>query len=296
MTIEQPLKRAAPRGFFNDAVILLERLPDKGFLKIFSSLVKRLTRLFYNSISIFDKSDDLVFMNYGYIYEDQDPPALELSPSQENARYQIQMYHRIASGADWSGRDALEVGSGRGGGAAFLTRHFKPRSMTGVDLSDKAVALCRRIHAGAANLRFVQGDAEELLFPDESFDIIINVESSLYYPNVEKFFAHVVRMLRPGGYFLYADIRYIEEVENWKRQLAKTGLEALLEEDITKNAKHALALNQEYYQSLVKKYAPRPFHGIFSRFSGADGGRLADGIPLRGERVYKRFIFHKPAR
>lgn len=293
MTIEQPLKRASSRGIFNDAATLVERLPNMRPFKMFSGWVKYYTKLFYNLISSFDKGENLVFMNYGYIHLDGHQPALDIPPDSEHVRYQIQMYHRIASAVDWTGRDGLEVGSGRGGGAAFIKRHFQPRSMTGVDLSDKAVAFCRDFHADVEGLRFVQGDAEELQFPDESFDIIINVESSLYYPNVEKFYEHVVRMLRPGGYFLYADMRYIEEVEKWKQQLADTGLHLLHEEDITKNAKHALALNQEYRQSLVKKYVPSPFRGIFSRFGGADGGRLAEGIPLHGERVYMNFVFRK---
>ncbi|MBV6396622.1 MAG: Phthiotriol/phenolphthiotriol dimycocerosates methyltransferase [Anaerolineales bacterium] len=293
MSMDPSPKRAASRGFFNDAATFVERLPAMKPLKLFSGAVKGLTKLFYNLISKFDKGENLVFMNYGFHHLHEEPPALEIPPGLENVRHQVHMYHRIAGAADWRGRDGLEVGSGRGGGAAFIARHFQPRSMTGVDLSDNAVAFCGRFHSDVANLRFVQGDAEELQFPDESFDIIINVESSLYYPNVEKFFAHVVRLLRPGGHFLYADMRYLEEVEHWKRQLAETKLELLHEEDITKNAKHALALNQEYRQSLVKKYAPRPLRGMLSRFGGADGGRLAAGDPLHGERVYKRFVFRK---
>ena len=56
-------------------------------------------------------------------------------------------------------------------------------------------------------------------FADNSFDILINVESSLYYPRVESFLREVVRVLKPSGYFLYADIRFVEEIEIWKKQL-----------------------------------------------------------------------------
>jgi SAM-dependent methyltransferase len=295
MQNEQPVKRARSRGAFNDAATFVERLPNLKPLKMFRGWVKIYTQLFYNLISSLDTGENLVFLNYGYINFDPHHPQLELHPDHENVRYQIQMYHHIASAVEWTGRDGLEVGSGRGGGASFITRHFKPKSMTGVDLSDKAIAFCNDYHSSVEGLRFVHGDAEALDFPDESFDIIINVESSLYYPNVEKFFQHVARLLKPGGHFLYADMRYFEEVENWKHQLANMELELIHEEDITKNAKHALSLNQEYRKALVEKYAPRFLRRILGRFGGSDGGRLAVDAPVHGERVYMKFVFHKPS-
>ena len=165
--------------------------------------------------------------------------------------------------------------------------------MTGVDLSNEAVAFCHRHYVSVEGLRFVQGDAEALQFPDESFDIILNVESSLYYLNVEIFFNHVARLLKPNGYFLYADMRFHDELEGWHNQLKDTGLEMLSDEDITQNARHALAFNQEFRQNLVKKYVPRFLRPLFARFGGADGGRLGHDSHTPGKRVYKKFVFRK---
>jgi fatty-acid O-methyltransferase len=63
------------------------------------------------------------------------------------------------------------------------------------------------IAAQPAGLDFVQGDAQNLHFPDQSFDAVINVEGSHIYPNFERFLGEVARVLRPGGHFLYADFR-----------------------------------------------------------------------------------------
>lgn len=293
MQNREPANSPSSKNAFNDIAVFLERLPNKRSFKPFSGMVKIITQAFYNLISNLDRDEQLVFMNYGYISFDPNHQPPKLGPEDKNFRYQIQMYHYLASTVDWTDSHALEVGSGRGGGASFITRHFKPKSMTGVDLSDKAVAFCNQYHAGVDGLSFTQGDAEALQFPAESFDIIINVESSLYYPNVEKFFAHVVRLLKPGGHFLYADMRYLDEVETWRKQLQETGLELISEEDITKNAKHALALNQEYRKNLVKKYAPRILKKVLGRFGGADGGRLAESHNDAGKRVYLRFAFRK---
>lgn len=293
MQNREPANSSSSRNTFNDVATYLERLPNKKRLKALSGFVKIFTQVFYNLISNLDRDKQLVFMNYGYISFDPNHQPPELGPGDENFRYQIQMYHYLASAVDWTDSHALEVGSGRGGGASFITRYFKPKSMTGVDLSDRAVAFCNQHHASVEGLRFVQGDAEALQFPDESFDIIINVESSLYYPNVENFFAHVARLLKPNGHFLYVDMRYYEEVENWHKQLKDMGLEMLHEEDITKNAKHALSLNQEFRKRLIEKYVPRLLQRLFSRFGGSDSGRLAEESPTHGKRVYKKFVFRK---
>jgi len=281
----------------NEVAVFLERLPNKKSIKWLSGLVKVLTRIFYNYVSKLDKDRHLIFMNYGYLGSDlcDVHPALDIGD--EDHRYQIQMYYHIASPiSSWKGMHVLEVGSGRGGGASFIKRYFKPASMIGVDLSEEAVAFCNQYHASVDGLRFIQGDAESLQFPDESFDIILNVESSLYYPDVENFFNQVVRLLKPGGHFLYADMRFHDELETWHRQLSDTGLELLSQEDITQNVRNALALNQEFRQNLVRKYVPSLLYSIFSRFGGADGGRLGPNSHTPGKRVYKKFVFRKSYR
>jgi ubiquinone/menaquinone biosynthesis C-methylase UbiE len=51
-----------------------------------------------------------------------------------------------------------------------------PASYTGLDLNPAGIALCRKRH-NLPSLDFVRGDAENLPFPDQSFDAVINIES-----------------------------------------------------------------------------------------------------------------------
>ncbi len=81
---------------------------------------------------------------------------------------------------------------------------LQPASYTGLDLNPDGISFCRRRH-DLPGLEFVQGDAEDLPFPDESFDAVINVESSHLYPHFPVFLTEVARVLRPGGNFLYTD-------------------------------------------------------------------------------------------
>ena len=147
---------------------------------------------------------ELLFLNYGY---EEDPPmALPLAPPDEHNRYCFQQYHLTAAQVELKGKRVLEVGCGHGGGASYLMRTLHPASFTGLDLNPAAIALCRKKHM-LAGLDFVRGDAEDLPFPDQSFDAVVNIESSHGYPRFSRFLAEVARVLRPGGHFLYADLR-----------------------------------------------------------------------------------------
>jgi ubiquinone/menaquinone biosynthesis C-methylase UbiE len=251
-----------------------------------------LTWISYEYISKFDKDVKVLFLNYGYVDLDPGAERLELPAEDEEQRYQIQLYHHVASAIDWTGLEALEVSSGRGGGADYISRRFMPHSYTGVDLSTEAVRFCSR-HFSAEGLSFEQGDAESLHFSDNAFDVVLNLEASLYYPNVERFLSHVVRILKPGGHFLYADMRYTEEIDGWRTQMKNTGLELLKAEDITPNVVKALALDQDRKRNLVERYTPRILHKAFAHFGGISGDGLARGEPKVGERNYLFFVFRK---
>jgi ubiquinone/menaquinone biosynthesis C-methylase UbiE len=263
---------------------------NRWFFTNLPTLRQVLTRFTYEYISFLDRDRHVLFLNHGFADLDPHARPLELSGEDEKHRYEIQLYHHIARCIQWDGLDALEVSSGRGGGACYIQRHFHPRSLTGVDFSRAAIRFCRH-HYSLSGLSFVHDNAEALRFPDNSFDVVINLEASLYYPHVERFFRHVVRVLRPNGYFLYADMRYAEELETWRAQLRETGLELLSEEDITLNVIQALVLSKERRTKLIQHYVPRILHGAFAEFAGLTGP--VPRLPGGGDRRYRSFVFRK---
>jgi len=170
-----------------------------------------LIRAAYSILSVALKSDDSPFLNYGYAPLDSNATSIKLDPQDETDRNSIQLYHRVAAARDLRGKQVLEIGCGRGGGASFIARYLEPDSMTGLDLSARAVRYCRRRHP-IKGLTFLQGNAEALPVSPNTFDAVINVESSHCYPSFERFIAEVARVLRPNGHFLFADIRAREHV------------------------------------------------------------------------------------
>src|SRR6516165_12498173 len=142
---------------------------------IFSPLLVKVSTKYVYPLATRLMGDDVVFMDWAY---EEDPPvALPLAASDEPNRAHINLYHRTATQADLSGKRVLEVSCGRGGGASYLVRTLRPASYTGLDFNPAGVAFCRERH-NLPGLDFVQGDAENLPFADQSFDAVINIQAS----------------------------------------------------------------------------------------------------------------------
>ncbi|WP_432570916.1 class I SAM-dependent methyltransferase [Kineococcus sp. SYSU DK005] len=249
-----------------------------------------LWRACYEAIATGVREPAWSFMDYGYA--PPGPPGLELEPGDEADRLCVQLYEHVVAG-DLRGRDVLEVGSGRGGGASYLSRYRHPRSVVGVDLSARAVALSRR-HRRGPGLSFVQGDAQSLPFPDASFDVVVNVESSHCYASVPAFLAEVRRVLRPGGELFWADLRPAPRVQRVRAELAASGLRVRAEEDLTEGVVRALELDSERKLGLIRAWVPRPLHPAFRVFGGVEGTANHRGLRSGAQRYLSARLVKEP--
>ena len=168
-------------------------------LKLSPSSKKWFWEKWYDIFAKKARNSNLKLMNYGYHAPELN---LDLDYDDENERHPIQLYHFVSSHADIKNKNILEVGSGRGGGASYIARYLKPSSITGMDISNEAVGLCSEFY-NIPNLNFVCGDSESIPFPDNSFDVLINVESSHCYGDMSKFLSEAYRILKRGGFFLF---------------------------------------------------------------------------------------------
>lgn len=219
---------------------------------------------------------DVLLMNYGY---EEDPPmGIPLTDQDEPNRYPIQLYHRTATQTSLAGKRVLEVGCGHGGGASYLTRTLAPASYVGLDLNQAAVDFCRQHHHG---LDFVQGDAQNLSFPSESFDAVVNVESSLHYPRFHDFLTEVTRILKPGGHFLYTDLRHYYDIQPWETALAAAPLHIVSQREINTEVMRGMELYSRHWQSVIASHVPTLLRPLVANRSGVQGSafyrRLKDG-------------------
>ena len=232
------------------------------------------------------------FMNYGYAPADDSSETLELEATDEDDRFCIQLYHRVASAVSLKDLDVLEVGSGRGGGSSFVKRYLNPATMTGVDFSVKAVKFCRERHQ-IEGLSFQQGDAENLSFNDATFDAVVNVESSHCYGSMPSFLSQVYRVLRPGGCFLFTDFRTSEEIGILEEQLIGSGLTIVEQEDITPNVVSALKQDSERKQTLIRQHIRGWLSNTFQQFAGVEDSEVLASFESRSF-IYKRYVLRKP--
>ncbi len=239
------------------------------------------------------QKEDWSFMNYGYLPLEQGEDEPDLSTDDEINRYCIQLYHHLASAVDLNNQHVLEVGSGRGGGAHYIKKYFSPKSMVGVDFSNRAVSLCKK-HYQVEGLSFIPGDAEALPFDDDSFDAVVNVESSHCYASMEKFLTQVKRVLKPGGHFLFADFRNNGQMEEMNLQLERSGLLPLRFKDITQNVLKALDADHEHRMHQIHKGSPTILKQLVREFAGVKGTSFYNHL-ISGAVIYQSHILQKAA-
>jgi ubiquinone/menaquinone biosynthesis C-methylase UbiE len=116
----------------------------------------------------------------------------------EEERYRI--YPWLEEAAEFkkhAGERVLEIGCGTGSDLLQFARHGA--ITTGVDLTDRHLALARERLGGLATIR--RADIRALPFEDESFDYIYCHGVLMYTDEPEKVVREIYRVLRPGGRF-----------------------------------------------------------------------------------------------
>jgi fatty-acid O-methyltransferase len=265
---------------------ILDRVWQRPF---FWKLNQRFAKYAYMILTRWVSRDDVLFLNFAY---EEDPPmGLELQPADERDRGCIQLYHATASQVDLNGKKVLEVGCGHGGGASYIKRYLGPASYTGLDLNPSGIAFCKKRHT-LPGLDFVQGDAQDLPFPDESFDAVVNVESANYYPDQAAFFREVARVLRPGGHFLYTDCQPAAGVEVWEATLAEAPLRKLSQRDINAETMRGMEKHSQHWVDTIERHAPSFLRNTLRDGAPVAGGKHYQGLKA-GTTTYRIHLFVK---
>lgn len=96
------------------------------------------------------------------------------------------------------GARLLDVATGPGFVAAAALR--RGAKVIGIDFASAAVAVARRQHP---EVDFREGDAEDLAFPDETFDAVVMNYGAPHLGQPERAFAEAYRVLTPGGRYAF---------------------------------------------------------------------------------------------
>lgn len=144
--------------------------------------------------------EESLFINFGYW---QNHPATLDEASRELARL-------VARTADLNSADTVvDCGPGYGDQDMLWIKEFKPKRITGVNLAAEQIAIAtdRVAEAGLAKrINYVQASATDLPFEGESCTKVVALESAFHFPSRVEFFAEALRVLKPGGRVVTADI------------------------------------------------------------------------------------------
>jgi ubiquinone/menaquinone biosynthesis C-methylase UbiE len=127
----------------------------------------------------------------------------------------------------------LDVGCGPG---YFLKKHASNvRSVAGLDLSEVMIKMATRknrarIKAGTAE--FVQGEASELPWKDNTFSVVTSTGSFVAFPKPLESLKEMYRVLRPGGRVVFSIEWNAEDGADHSKKIEEWGIKILSEEDI----------------------------------------------------------------
>jgi SAM-dependent methyltransferase len=108
-----------------------------------------------------------------------------------------------------SGERVLDLGSGAGTDSLIAAQMVGEEGhVTGIDMTPAMLAKARAAASAMhlSNVEFVEGEAERLPFPDESFDVVVSNGVIDLIPDKDAVFSELYRVLAPDGRMQIADV------------------------------------------------------------------------------------------
>jgi arsenite methyltransferase len=177
-------------------------------LEIDVALLKSEIKKTYASVSD-DADRDFIFPTGRAWAEDLGYPA-ELANVPEGA---VESFAGVANpwelGRLEPGERVLDLGSGAGTDSLIAAQMVGANGrVTGIDMTPQMLAKARAAAAemGAANVEFVESEAEQLPFADAAFDVVVSNGVIDLIPDKDAVFSELHRVLVPGGRLQIADV------------------------------------------------------------------------------------------
>jgi SAM-dependent methyltransferase len=103
---------------------------------------------------------------------------------------------------DLAAKDVIELGCGTAYVSAWLAR--RGARVVGVDNSDAQLATARRLQREhGLDFPLLHGNAEEVPYPDASFDLAISEYGACLWADPQRWVPEAARLLRPGGRLIF---------------------------------------------------------------------------------------------
>lgn len=111
-----------------------------------------------------------------------------------------------------AGGKILDVATGRGEFIHFLLQTLKSYDrIVGIDILDKSLEIAAAACREYSEVSFRKMDGYQLEFDDAEFDLVSMANSLHHFTKVEEILSEMLRVLRPGGYFLISEMHCDED-------------------------------------------------------------------------------------
>jgi arsenite methyltransferase len=171
-------------------------------------LLKSEIKKTYASVSEEPEKDFIFPTGRGWAEDLDYPPELANVPEHAVESF-AGVANPFALGRLAPGERVLDLGSGAGTDSLVAAQMVGEQGhVTGIDMTVEMLAKSRAAAAemGMTNVEFVEGEAEHLPFPDESFDVVISNGVIDLIPDKDAVFSELFRVLAPGGRIQIADV------------------------------------------------------------------------------------------
>ena len=114
----------------------------------------------------------------------------------------------MVAGVDLDGKRVLDIGSGLGGIDILLATEHGAAQVIGIDVEAQLVESARALVSArglAERVTFQLVEPGPLPFPDASFDAVFSKDAMVHIADKAALYAEVLRVLKPGGWFIAAD-------------------------------------------------------------------------------------------
>ena len=138
----------------------------------------------------------------------------------------IQNFFRLPAVRKTGGK-VLEIGCGNGYTLSHLVTQFPEYKFTGLDFSEDLLEIARS--RKLRNVAFEQGDARNLKFDDESFDVVYTercIINLLSWEEQQQALNEMHRILKKGGFLLFIE-SFTEGYENLNKARIELGLDSI---------------------------------------------------------------------